>query len=573
MSAFFHNRLLMLVLMLGLGLGFVSAVYAETKPASAEAVEKLQDRVIELEKETAVLKAELGTRIDAQDNRIADGIGQHGAQVTLLSNQTTYLGNLIQWFAMGIAVLGLVGGFFAFLRAEKLAKKRIDEWFESNETALQERIENLGHVAVDALNARSEEIKGLMEQTRQGVLDHADDVHLVLEKARAEIFRGVKPTAEVVHQVERVARDLNAKPRSQWTAADFNNSGVYSYTTGDYETALSRWSTVINLLADSTDIDSRTLVITTLLNKGTLLGRWMKRPEEAVTAYEDGLRRFDEHPVCELVEQVATALVNKGVALGQINRHEESIESYNEVIRRFGESTEIPLREQVAMALLNKGLTLGQMNRPEDALTTYDDLLNRLGNTTALPLQVPLAKALVSKGNTLRQMNLLDNALAVFVEVGRRFDDSKEPALFDVIAKSMFNKGLTLGQMGRLEDALAAYQGIIGHFGGCTELELREWVAKALLNKGYTLRLVNRREDELAAYDDLLNRFSGCSEPVLCALVAKTLANKRLTLIHMGRYKEADDVFNDLTGRFGESTDPELRKVVDMARKNLDGKP
>ena len=65
MPAFFHNRLLMLVLMLSMGLGFASSVYAETVPASVEAVEKLQDRVIELEKETAVLKAELGTRIDA----------------------------------------------------------------------------------------------------------------------------------------------------------------------------------------------------------------------------------------------------------------------------------------------------------------------------------------------------------------------------------------------------------------------------------------------------------------------------------------------------------------------------
>ena len=52
-------------------------------------------------------------------------------------------------------------------------------------------------------------------------------------------------------------------------------------------------------------------------------------------------------------ERVVTALVNKGVTLGELNRNEDAISAYDEVVRLFGDSTETAMQEQVAKALSN----------------------------------------------------------------------------------------------------------------------------------------------------------------------------------------------------------------------------
>ncbi|MBI5892606.1 MAG: SIR2 family protein, partial [Deltaproteobacteria bacterium] len=62
-----------------------------------------------------------------------------------------------------------------------------------------------------------------------------------------------------------------------------------------------------------------------------------------------------------LLENVAKALVNKGVTLGSLNRSEEAIAVYDDVVKRFGNAKEPALLERVAKALFNKGFTLGSL--------------------------------------------------------------------------------------------------------------------------------------------------------------------------------------------------------------------
>ena len=50
----------------------------------------------------------------------------------------------------------------------------------------------------------------------------------------------------------------------------------------------------------------------------------------------------------------------KAVTLGQLDRSEEAVRAYGEVVTRFGDAAEPELREQVARALVNKGVTLGR---------------------------------------------------------------------------------------------------------------------------------------------------------------------------------------------------------------------
>jgi tetratricopeptide (TPR) repeat protein len=88
---------------------------------------------------------------------------------------------------------------------------------------------------------------------------------------------------------------------------------------------------------------------------------------------------------------IATALLNKGIALSTFGRSAEAIAVYDELLARFGTATE--LREQVAKALVNKGNTLGKLNRSVEAIAAYDELLARFGTATELPLRKAIATA------------------------------------------------------------------------------------------------------------------------------------------------------------------------------------
>ena len=56
---------------------------------------------------------------------------------------------------------------------------------------------------------------------------------------------------------------------------------------------------------------------------------------------------------------MAGALLNKGVAQGQLGDAEAEIAIYDEVVERFGDSDAPELQEWVAKALFNKGVDAG----------------------------------------------------------------------------------------------------------------------------------------------------------------------------------------------------------------------
>ncbi len=60
-----------------------------------------------------------------------------------------------------------------------------------------------------------------------------------------------------------------------------------------------------------------------------------------------------------------------------MNRREEAIAIYDDVVARFGTPTEVNLREQVAKALVNKGVALGALNRIEEEIVIYDEVWSR----------------------------------------------------------------------------------------------------------------------------------------------------------------------------------------------------
>jgi hypothetical protein len=76
---------------------------------------------------------------------------------------------------------------------------------------------------------------------------------------------------------------------------------------------------------------------------------------------EWGAGNVDPAGISQRVVSVANALVTKGFSLGKMDRSEEALEVYDEVVARFGDAPEPELREQVAKALVNRGVTLGEI--------------------------------------------------------------------------------------------------------------------------------------------------------------------------------------------------------------------
>ena len=265
-------------------------------------------------------------------------------------------------------------------------------------------------------------------------------------------------------------------------------------------------------------------------------------------------------------ERVAKALVNKGVALAELNRSEEAVALYDEVLRRFGESSELALRERVARALVNKGVRLGKLNRGEEEIAVYDEVLHRFGEASEHPLRQQVAMALVNKGLTLGELNRREEAIAVCDEVLRRFGEASEPGLHEQVAGALVNKGVRLGELNRREEAIAAYDEVLRRFGEANEPALRELVAQALVNKGVTLGALKRSEEEIAVYNELLRRFGESSEPALREQVARALFYTGLTQGELNRSEEAIAAYDEVVRRFGEATEPAIRELVEKAR-------
>ena len=77
---------------------------------------------------------------------------------------------------------------------------------------------------------------------------------------------------------------------------------------------------------------------------------------------------YRDDPSPALRAQVARALNNRGVRLGQLDRPQEALGAYQQVIDDYRDDPSPALRAQVAKALYNRGVTLGQLDRPQEEL-------------------------------------------------------------------------------------------------------------------------------------------------------------------------------------------------------------
>ena len=92
-------------------------------------------------------------------------------------------------------------------------------------------------------------------------------------------------------------------------------------------------------------------------------------------------------------EQVAKAMIFKGVTLWKEEEFEREIEVYDQLVERYGDSDAPAVQEQVAKALDNKGITLRRRDGATAEIAAYEELVTRLAHSPALAIQEWVAEA------------------------------------------------------------------------------------------------------------------------------------------------------------------------------------
>jgi tetratricopeptide (TPR) repeat protein len=277
-------------------------------------------------------------------------------------------------------------------------------------------------------------------------------------------------------------------------------------------------------------------------------------------------------------EKHAQSLFDKAIGLTEDKDSPEKLEEaaavYQELADRYGDDPGPALRSLTATALLNKGVVLGWLDRAEDSLAAYQEVLDRFGgdpvlrNRAAQALQAKAAM-LAGLGRAQEALPVIEQAVSQYRELAEDDPQTYEADLASAqqlhakietqAAQSLFDKanGLTEDKDSpeKLEEAAAVYQELADRYGDDPAPALRSLTATALLNKGVVLGWLDRPEDSLAAYQEVLDRFSSDPTPSFHDRVAKALHAKAAILAGSGRAQEALPVIEQAVALYRELAD------------------
>lgn len=448
------NRFL-LSLFLVFAAGAVCAA-APDKPASQSELSKDSDRVQKLENELALHQHKLQTSLETNDKRLGDLTALLGTQATNQGTHTTWVGNVVAMFGVGITLIVAVAGFFTYFnatdRAEREANKAAEKWFGAEGKELKAAIEKLKKDTEAELSAAVKAQQEAMETALTSLRKNAEatiakgaeafgqfvkDKEAQADQVAAEmLMRGkseqTPASAAAATVVKLAVSNLDdTKPRNSFNAHDHYLLGVSQFTGQEWQGALDSFDAAIRLGASAPLSDQ----IKYLNARGITLGA-MGNPEAAIPICDTIEQRYGKDEAHGVREQVAKALFNKGFCLSLQSRSSEEIAVYDAIVTRYGEDESPGVREQVALALLNKGIELANQNKRAEAIDVYDALDKRYGMDQVAEIREQVAEALFNKGMNLGILGKAAEAAAVFAAIEQRYGRDESPAVRELVKKA-----------------------------------------------------------------------------------------------------------------------------------------
>ncbi len=157
---------------------------------------------------------------------------------------------------------------------------------------------------------------------------------------------------------------------------------------------------------------------------------------DAIPLWDEAIRLLETSNGAKNLENLATALNNKGTTLEILNRTDEAFATWDEVVRRFGPSKVPKYISAVVTALTKKAMVRRERGQPKEALAVCDEVLHRLNQGRAKELSLQNAEVLYFKGFVLRELGRQEEALTTWDDVLRHFGTSNHPVLQEVAKKA-----------------------------------------------------------------------------------------------------------------------------------------
>ena len=302
-----------------------------------------------------------------------------------------------------------------------------------------------------------------------------------------------------------------------------------------------------------------------LLRKGMALLA-LDRTDEALAALDEAISRFRNSNVPSLVEAAAGAFCMKGIMLSVRDRGDEALAALDETIRRLRGNDALEAFQQIAFAFSLRGLALVPLGRTEEALTAWDEAVGFFARTETPVFSEMAAVTLVQKATALAGLGRLEEALAAWDRALQRYEAIESPAFPEAAATALVNRADMLGRLNRIEDALAEHSEFMRRYGEETGPTFLELSANALFGKGKLLEKSNRPDEALAVFDDVVDRFESDDRPGILEPVAKSLFHKADLYERLDLPEKALSILDEMVRRFAESDAPML---VQWAAKAL----
>jgi tetratricopeptide (TPR) repeat protein len=243
------------------------------------------------------------------------------------------------------------------------------------------------------------------------------------------------------------------------------------------------------------DLHLEVILAGTSVDKGiTLMNQ--DRTIDAITTFEEVMKRFGERTEDAIVRLVANALTFKAVGLSAIDREDDALATYDEIVKRYNHFSDPFFRNCVGEAILDKGNLLDRRGQKLEAISAYDTILKRFENLKEGALPHLLARTLIRKGIVLESLDRAEEALVAYEEVNKRLRDAPVPGLRSLRRDALRRIGQRLLLLNRPADAMSTFQQVL-------QIEPKD--LGAIVGIGNTLRATGQYQLAIETYQSLLS--------------------------------------------------------------------
>lgn len=221
-------------------------------------------------------------------------------------------------------------------------------------------------------------------------------------------------------------------------------------------------------------------------------------------------------------------LIKTADELRHMGRYEEALNSYDIALDTLKICSNSLENEQKALALINKGLALWNLDRCADALSSLNEsieILNTLNKS--IEIDSKLTKAWNTKGLVLRNLKRYDDALEAF-DTSIYIDQNN--------AFSWNGKGLVLLSLQKYTEAIEAYKTALNKNESKRKPDIKE-LTFSLNGKGVAFASLGQFDKSIEAFNESLKL--GDPKP------AFALSRKATVYYSIGKLEEALNLFGD----------------------------